>query len=404
MTTYFDGNGVRFGNTAAQPQLYDMTASLSAGSLTVTLAPTSIAFKDADLKIGTPVTVTMSSSASIVTPQGATFGIFGGGEFKLWVLALNYAGTVELAICGPDYKPDETGRISTTAISSSSTLSTGRYSTTARTFVTFKVIGTITVAGLNNIVSIDTGEQVAWRRIVAAGTLNAATYLRGDGTWSTPTTSNIQGGAVGSVPYQTAVDTTGMLPVGTTGQVLTVAGGVPSWSTPATGGIGGIQVFTSSGTFTVPSGVSKVKMIVTGAGSNGAAGYGCCTWWYDGAAGGTAIKYIAVTPGNTLNVTVGTTSGAASSVSSGTQSISTVTATGGSTSGTSNGVSGGVGAGGDMNIRGGGSGHGAAGAASYWGGSGSIGVTPSAGAYGSGGGAPNSGSWPFGQGVVVFEW
>lgn len=43
-------------------------------------------------------------------------------------------------------------------------------------------------------------------------------------------TANISGGASGSLPYQTAASTTGMLPVGTNGQILTLAGGIPTWA------------------------------------------------------------------------------------------------------------------------------------------------------------------------------
>jgi trimeric autotransporter adhesin len=43
--------------------------------------------------------------------------------------------------------------------------------------------------------------------------------------------TNIQGGAVGSLPYQTANNTTGLLAAGTNGQVLQLASGIPSWTT-----------------------------------------------------------------------------------------------------------------------------------------------------------------------------
>jgi hypothetical protein len=41
--------------------------------------------------------------------------------------------------------------------------------------------------------------------------------------------SNLAGGAAGSLPYQSAANTTAMLPVGSTGQLLTVSGGLPAW-------------------------------------------------------------------------------------------------------------------------------------------------------------------------------
>lgn len=52
-------------------------------------------------------------------------------------------------------------------------------------------------------------------------------------------TTHIAGGGAGSLPYQTAFSTTALLPVGTDGQVLTVASGIPSWAAPSGGGGGG---------------------------------------------------------------------------------------------------------------------------------------------------------------------
>jgi hypothetical protein len=53
---------------------------------------------------------------------------------------------------------------------------------------------------------------------------------------SATTATNLAGGANGSLPYQTGSGTTTFLGIGTTGQLLTVAGGVPTWAAaPQTG-------------------------------------------------------------------------------------------------------------------------------------------------------------------------
>jgi len=68
--------------------------------------------------------------------------------------------------------------------------------------------------------------------------------------------TNIAGGATGSVPYQSALDTTAFLAAGANGQVLTLAGGLPSWATPTTGtvtsvgGTGTVSGISLSGTVT----------------------------------------------------------------------------------------------------------------------------------------------------------
>lgn len=128
------------------------------------------------------------------------------------------------------------------------------------------------------------------------------------------------------------------------------------------------EIFTSSGTFTVPSGVTAVKVTVVGGGggSGGVSGYGSAT--SGGGGGGTAIKWITgLTSGATETVTVGAggTAGASSAGSGGdggTSSFGThCSATGGQGSsgeGNLNAANnnielGGSGTGGDLNINGG---------------------------------------------------
>ena len=81
------------------------------------------------------------------------------------------------------------------------------------------------------------------------------------------------------------------------------------------------QVFTSSGTFTIPA--KAVKVTVTGGGGTGGSNGGKSCG--GGGAGGTAIKWLSgLTVGSTLTVTVGS-AGGNSTVASGTQTISTIT-------------------------------------------------------------------------------
>jgi hypothetical protein len=199
-----------------------------------------------------------------------------------------------------------------------------------------------------------------------------------------------------------------------------VVGGLP-------GGQG--QAFTSSGTFTIPTGITAIKMTIVGGGGNGGATTGANVAASGGGGGGAAIKFLTgLTPGNTLTVTVGA-AGGTSSVASGTQSITTVSATGGAngtttTSSQGAGGSGGVGSNGDLNIGGGGGGNShyftiscnlygfpGAGGASILGGGG-AGVATGAGnagrVYGGGGSGAMYGFFAAGgagaAGVVLIEW
>jgi hypothetical protein len=136
------------------------------------------------------------------------------------------------------------------------------------------------------------------------------------------------------------------------------------------------QVFTSSSTFTIPAGVTALKVTVVGGGGGGGGFRAGVASGSGGGAGGASVKFLTgLTSGNTLSVTVGSggtggrgpqgfggvvpTAGGTSSVASGTQSITTISATGGDRGGNSYNndwnrvISGGVGSGGDLNIQGG---------------------------------------------------
>jgi len=212
----------------------------------------------------------------------------------------------------------------------------------------------------------------------------------------------------------------------TSGNVLTSNGTTWTSAAPSGGSTGtAATVFTSGGTFTIPTGVTKIKMTIVGGGGNGSSasqpngGTG-------GGGGGAAIKFLSgLTPGNTLTVTVGTAQNT-SSVASGTQSITTVSATGGSA------PTGGIGSSGDMNIKGQGGGwgtigitgsgntRGGAGGSSIFGGgapgstSGDNARSTAGGAYGGGGnggnfdtacgGSGNQGGGAGASGVVLIEY
>lgn len=68
--------------------------------------------------------------------------------------------------------------------------------------------------------------------ITGVGTLGDLTVTNpivGSITGNAATASNLSGGAVGSLPYQTAVNTTGFLAASTDGYILSLASGVPAW-------------------------------------------------------------------------------------------------------------------------------------------------------------------------------
>lgn len=224
------------------------------------------------------------------------------------------------------------------------------------------------------------------------------------------------------------------------GNTTLTAGNITSFASapfiPAKLGVGSLfgfshqQVFTASGTFTVPAGVTTLKVICTAGGgggspaNNGPPASGTTdTSGGGGGAGGTSIKICAVAPGQAVTVTVG--SGGASS-GNGTPSsfgafcsASAGTGSGFISVGVSPGGNPGVGSGGDMNLSGGYGSDGQAsiaasfgnGGASYWGGGSRAyaagnSPTPVAAPGSGGGGCYNGvGNGSLGaNGIVVVQW
>jgi hypothetical protein len=90
---------------------------------------------------------------------------------------------------------------------------------------------------------------------------NAATATTATSATSATTATNLAGGAAGSVPYQSGAGATTFLAAGTNGQVLTIAGGVPSYATPTTGTV------TSVATAGTVNGLTLTGGPITGSGT-----------------------------------------------------------------------------------------------------------------------------------------
>ena len=76
----------------------------------------------------------------------------------------------------------------------------------------------------NNLVYADTNGQLQITSVSFNGGVISGTITYAN------TSTNLSGGATGSLPYQSSTGTTVMLPIGANTQVLTVSGGVPVWA------------------------------------------------------------------------------------------------------------------------------------------------------------------------------
>ena len=120
-----------------------ITASVGASALTCTLNPTILNFRNTPLTSGAINTRTVATAISLVVPSTATLGTVSAQQSRLVVIALDNAGTVELAVVNiaGGTNLDETTLISTTAIIAGSNSASVVYSTTARTSLPFRVVG-----------------------------------------------------------------------------------------------------------------------------------------------------------------------------------------------------------------------------------------------------------------------
>ena len=112
------------------------------------------------------------------------------------------------------------------------------------------------------------------------GTPTSGNFSTGTFTWptfnqnTTGYAAGLAGGLAGSLPYQSALNTTTFLAAGTNGQVLTLAAGVPSWATPTTG-----TVTSVTGTAPVVSSGGNTPAISMAAANTTTNGYLTSTDW-----------------------------------------------------------------------------------------------------------------------------
>ena len=172
-------------------------------------------------------------------------------------------------------------------------------------------------------------------------------------------------------PAQNSVNLDKLATTGTPSSSTFLRGDMAWTAVSDTSGMSSVQTFTSSGTWTKPSGITKVVVFVTGAGASGRSVSGN---FGGGGGGGTAIKFLDVSSISSSTITIGT--GGAATANGGNSSwadgTNTITGNGGSApiSSPVDGGSGGSATGGDINHPGGNGSYyssGLGGGSSYWG-------------------------------------
>jgi len=239
---------------AVTKQIQSINATVAANALTLTLNPTTLDFRSATLGSGTVNTRVVASPISVVVSSGSTLGTINAIAARLAIIALDNAGTVELAVVNlaGGNNLDETTLISTTAEGGAGAADSANviYSTTARTNVAFRVVG-----------FVDITEATA-------------------GTWATaPSTIQGIGGqalaALSSLGYgqtwQSVTRTSGTTYYNTTGRPIvakrdtTNTGGLSGSTTVTINGVsaGNLQIetgggYSNTGSIIIPAGASYV--------------------------------------------------------------------------------------------------------------------------------------------------
>jgi hypothetical protein len=194
--------------------------------------------------------LTLSSYQFSITPVG-TAGTYGSAS-QVPVFITNASGQVTSVT-------NTAIAIANTAVSGLGTMSTQNASSVAITGGTINgtTVGATTAAAVTGT-TITATSSFSGPATNLTGTA-ASLSIGGNAATATTATAatNIAGGAVGSVPYQSASNATTFLAAGSNGQVLTLAAGVPSWSTPTTGTVSSV-----GGTGTV-SGISLSGTVTT---------------------------------------------------------------------------------------------------------------------------------------------
>lgn len=164
-----------------------------------------------------------------ITNTGVVAGSY-GTDSRSVTLAINAQGQITSAV-------DQPIAIANTQVSGLGTMSTQNSNSVAITGgnIDGTAVGTTTASTVRG------STITATTQFTGAGTglTGTATSLSIGGNAATATSAttatNIAGGAAGSLPYQSAASTTALLAAGTDGQILTLASGLPSWTTPASG-------------------------------------------------------------------------------------------------------------------------------------------------------------------------
>lgn len=219
--------------------------------------------------------LTLTDYVFSITNTGVTAAAYGSAS-KTLTATVNAQGQLTV-LAATDIA------IANTQVSGLGTMSTQNASSVA---ITGGTLNGVTIGGTT--AGAITGTTITATTFNGAGTglTGTASGLSIGGNAATATSAttstNLAGGSAGSVPYQTSTGVTSMLAAGTNGQVLTLAGGVPTWASGASGSVTSVAQTFTGGLISVSGSpiTTSGTLALTVAGTSGGIPYfsGASTW------------------------------------------------------------------------------------------------------------------------------
>lgn len=205
MTTALSDAGLQFADlsiqpSAAAPQIYNLTASVTANALTVSLGACPILFQNPTLTNGTPVLSQLSSALSITVPSTSNLGraVSAGVNRLVALVAYNGSSPVLCLVnIAGGTQLDETNLLSPTTISGASSSASVVYSASAVSANSpYKIVGFVDATFTDGTGWISPITQV---RGAGGEALTAMGSLGYGQTWQNVTVSR----ALGTTYYNT---------------------------------------------------------------------------------------------------------------------------------------------------------------------------------------------------------
>jgi hypothetical protein len=207
-------SGVLLVRPTAYPHITHLSdvniSSPTSGNLLIYDAPQN-RWENADLTASTGISVTNGAGSVTITNTAPD-----------QVVALTGAGTTSISGTYPNF----------TITSNDSTVGTVTSVSGTGTVNGISLSGTVTSSGNLTLGGALSGVDLTTQ---VTGTLPIANGGTGQTTASTAFNALNPMTTTGDIIYEASATTAARLPIGTTGQVLTVSGGIPAWTTPSTG-------------------------------------------------------------------------------------------------------------------------------------------------------------------------